>query len=255
MKILVLEDEIPAYEKLLKHIEAELPDAQIIGWGRSNAEAEHFIKKSLSEIQVIFSDIELLDGLSFEVFEKYDVQCPIIFCTAFDRYLLKAFQSNGIAYILKPYDTKQFKDAIGKFRSLFGQGESNVQKNTISELKNILLEERRDYKKRFSIKKKSGIKLLSVSDIVAFEANGDFSLAYDQTGDRHIVNYPIGEIETKVNPHHFFRINRSEMVAINYIESLEPYFKNRLAIKLKNIADPKYTSSSKTKEFRIWLEQ
>ena len=255
MKVLILEDEIPAYEKLLAHVETEIDNVELLGWGRSVAEAEHFIKKHKEDIHVIFSDIELLDGLSFEVFEKMDVQCPVIFCTAFDRYLLKAFQTNGIAYILKPYDKAQFKDAVDKYRALFGTGESNVEKKTISELKDIVTEGRPEYKKRFSVKKKSGIKLLPVDEIMAFQANGDFSFAIDGKGERHVVNYPIGEIEQKINPHHFFRINRSEIVAINYIEKLEPYFKNRLAIKLKVLKDPLYTSSSKTKDFRVWLEQ
>ena len=254
MKILILEDEIPAYEKLLSHIENELPDTKVLGWGRSLAEAEHFVKKHKDSIDVIFSDIQLLDGLSFDVFEKYDVSCPIIFCTAFDTYLLKAFQSNGIAYILKPYDALQFNEAIEKYRSLFGGGESNVEKDTLTELKNILLVDKPEYKKRFSIKKKGGIKLLSIDNISFFEASGDFCLAYDSSGGKHIVNYSLGDIESKVDPKLFFRINRSEILGIDHIENIEPYFKNRLSIKIKQLSELKHTSSAKTKAFRSWLE-
>jgi len=254
MNVLVLEDEIPAYEKLLSHIERELPDSKILGWGRSVAEAEHFVVKHKKNIDVIFSDIQLLDGISFDVFEKYEVSCPIIFCTAFDTYLLKAFQTNGIAYVLKPYDDVQFNEAILKYKSLFGAGKSNVKKDTLTELKNILLVDKPEYKKRFSVKKKDGIKLLTIDSISFFEASGDFTFAYDQNGDKHVVNYSIGDIESKVDPKRFFRVNRSEMVSVDHIEKIEPYFKNRLSIKIKQLSELKHTSSAKTKASRSWLE-
>ncbi len=254
MKILIFEDEIPAYDKLLVYLNKALPNAQIIGWGRSTVEAEHFLNKH-SDVDLIFSDIKLLDGLSFEVFEKIEVKCPIIFCTAFDEFLFQAFQTNGIAYLLKPYSEENFTDALSKYRSLFGTKQKAIDKSVISELKNILQEEVKSYKQRFSIKKKTGIKLLAAEKIVLFEASGDFSFAYDDNGEKHIVNYSIGDIENRVDPCIFFRINRSEILSIDYIEKIEPYFKNRLAIKIGVLKDLRHTSSGKTKDFRKWLDE
>ena len=92
MNILILEDELPAYEKLLKFATAEIPSAQVVGWARSNIEAKSLMQTK-QPIDLIFSDIELLDGTSFETFETVKVDCPIIFCTGFDQYVLKAFQN------------------------------------------------------------------------------------------------------------------------------------------------------------------
>ena len=152
MKILVFEDEIPAYEKLLAHIEKAFPDAQILAWARSIKEAQHFLGKH-DDIDLIFSDIELMDGLSFDVFEQHKIKCPIIFCTAFDQYLFQAFKTNGIAYLLKPYSEENFTEAIEKYQSLISFSKLNVNNDVLSELKNIINSNKKSFKKRFSIKK------------------------------------------------------------------------------------------------------
>jgi len=254
MNVLIFEDEIPAYEKLLKYVSNGLPEATVLGWGRSTSEVEHFLNKH-KDVDLIFSDIKLLDGLSFDVFEKIEVKCPIIFCTAYDEFLFQAFKTNGIAYLLKPYSEDNFAEALEKYKALFGNSQKSIDQDVISELKHILQEEQKSYKQRFSIKKKTGIKLLSVEKIVLFEASGDFSFAYDNNGEKHVVNYSIGDIESRVDPTVFFRINRSEIISIDYIEKIEPYFKNRLAVKLESIDDVRHTSSGKTKDFRKWLDE
>lgn len=251
MNILIFEDEIPAYEKLLDFVHAYLPEANMKGWARSILEAKRFLSK-YNDIDLIFSDIELLDGNSFSIFETELLQCPIIFCTAFDQYILQAFQSNGIAYLLKPYDKEKFCDAIDKYKLLF-ENHGAIKQTTFDELKGVI--ETKNYKQRFSVKKKDGIKLINTASIVGFQANGDFSFAYDEKGQKHIVNYSLGDIESKVDPARFFRINRSEIVNIDYIEKLEPYFKNRLSIRLAGRPDPIHTSTSKTPDFRSWIER
>ena len=252
MKVLILEDEIPAYEKLLGFITKNIPGVEVLGWARSIKEGLPLLDKGPD---LIFSDIELLDGNSFALFETSKVECPIIFCTAFDNYLFQAFQTNGIAYLLKPYSEEKFKEAVGKYHTLFDGGSvKSIDQNVISELKAILEREKTSYKRRFSIKKKSGIKILNVEDIVSFEANGDFSFAYDNQEKKHVINYALGEIESKLDPAQFFRINRSEIIHIDYVQSIEPHFKNRLAIKLSKRAEVVYTSSTKTPSFRTWID-
>ncbi len=254
INVIIIEDELPAYKKLETYTAAHIPDSKVIGWARSVEEAKDLIDQT-NNIDLIISDIELLDGNSFEIFEEVKVNCPIIFCTAFDKYLFKAFQTNGIAYILKPYTEESFKEAIGKYINLFNTSSDNknIEADVISELKSLL--SGKAYKKRFSVKKKDGIKLLATEEIVAFIANGDFSFAYDVHKKKHVINYPLGQIESKVNPDQFFRINRSEMVNIDYIEKIEPYFKNRLSINLQFVENPLRTSSNKTSEFRSWLDK
>lgn len=252
-RIIIIEDELPAYKKLEAYITEHIPDAIIVAWGRSINESKEIIQKT-KNVDLVFSDIELLDGNSFEIFEEVKVNCPIIFCTAFDKYLFKAFQSNGIAYILKPYDKENFKEAIDKYKNLFSNKSQNaIEEDVLTELKSLL--KGKAYKKRFSVKKKDGIKLLATDDIVSFQANGDFSFAYDLHQKKHVINYPLGQIAAKVNPDQFFRINRSEIINIDFIEKIEPYFKNRLSIRMQNFGEPLMTSSNKTSEFRSWLEK
>ena len=254
MKILILEDEIPAYQKLLSIIHKELPKSQIIGWARSVEEGKLLLNNN-DMPDLIFSDIELLDGVSFDIFEQVTITCPIIFCTAFDKYVLKAFQTNGIAYLLKPYSDDNFKEALSKYQTLFSSNSKpSITEDTLSILKNVLESDKKNYKQRFTIKKKGGIKLLATKDIVYLEVNGDFCQAVDINSHKHIVNYTLTDIEKKVNPQHFFRINRSQLINIAFIERIEPYFKNRLSIKLYHSEEPLLTSSSKTPEFRKWIE-
>lgn len=254
MNILILEDEIPAYQKLITFIHAEIAEGKVMGWARSIEEAKIILGKELKP-DLIFSDIELLDGISFELFEKEKVDCPIIFCTGFDQYVLQAFKTNGIAYLLKPYSIENFKEAYQKYQTLFAKKNTQtIDNQLLKDLQNILHSDKKSYKQRFTVKKKDGIKLIDANDIGCFEANGDFCLAIDSMGKKHALNYTLSDIEKKIDPAKFFRINRSEIINLNYLEKVEPYFKNKLAIKMSYSKDIIYTSSTKTPTFRKWLE-
>lgn len=254
MKILILEDEIPAYQKLLSFVQFEIPNHQLIGWARSVEEAKLLLSGGQTP-DLILSDIELLDGNSFEVFENSTINCPIIFCTAFDKYVLKAFQTNGIAYLLKPYTLENFQEAFHKYSTLFAKDEpQNIDNQVFQELKNMLKQGKKSYKQRFTIKKKGGIKLIETKDIAYFEANGDFCQGIDTTGQKHVINFTLSDIENKIDPVSFFRINRSQLINISFIEKIEPYFKNRLSIKMTVGKDTLLTSGTKTPEFRKWIE-
>jgi DNA-binding LytR/AlgR family response regulator len=257
MKILILEDEIPAYQKLIRLISAEIEDSRIIAWARSIKEAKAILASKEQETpDLIFSDIELLDGTSFQVFEDIKVDCPIIFCTGFDQYLMQAFQSNGIAYILKPYTKEDFREAYKKYQRFFARSTTTtvINEELILKLKEILYQDRSTYKQRFVVKKKGGIVIIEVDKVTYFEANGDFSFAIDVSGKKHLLNQSLSSIEEQLDPNNFFRINRGQIVHIKYIVNIAPYFKNRLHVKLNSIPEALLTSSSKTPAFRKWLE-
>ena len=261
MNILILEDEIPAYQKLLSFIHSEIPDGKVMAWARSIEEAKSFLSpnaatpnKNISP-DLIFSDIELLDGISFEVFEEIQVSCPIIFCTGFDQYILRAFKTNGIAYLLKPYSIENFREAYEKYQLLFAKNETQTLDNQLlKNLQNILQSDKKSYKQRFTLKKKDGIKLMDAKDIACFEANGDFCMAVDAAGKKHVLNFTLSEVEEKIDPKKFFRINRSEIINVDFLEKVEPYFKNKLALKMSYAKEAVYTSGTKTPDFRKWLE-
>ena len=253
MKILILEDEIPAYQKLTSALVSFFDVKITHHWARCIVEGETFLKKN--KYDFILSDIQLLDGTSFDLFDKIEIACPIIFCSAHDEYLFQAFNTNGIAYLLKPYSQSDFNKAIQKYQSLFNKGNyTALDTSTISALKSALQEEYNTYKKRFVIKKASGIQLLNAVDIALIIASGDFCLVLDNQGKRHTISQNLGSISQQLNPKKFFKINRSEIINIDFIENIENHFKNRLLIAVKNHKEKVMTSSTTTSDFRKWLE-
>lgn len=253
MRILILEDEIPAYQKLVNYLNEYFNEEVSYDIARSNKDGKELLSKNTYDF--ILSDIQLLDGISFDLFDDVIITCPIIFCSAHDDYLFKAFNTNGIAYILKPYSKSDFNKAIEKYQSLFKNGEYNkLNSNTLSNLKSALKEENTSYKKRFVIKKAKGIQLLNVSNIFLIEASGDFCIATDKEGKRHSISQSLGNIFQQLNLAKFFKINRSEIVNIDAIDNIESHFKNRLIITITNIKEKVMTSSSTTSDFRKWLE-
>ena len=199
-------------------------------WSRSIEDGTAFLKSNSYDF--ILSDIQLLDGMSFDLFDATNPQCPIIFCSAHDEYLFQAFNTNGNAYILKPYSETDFKKALKKYESLFQQGEYNpLNSNTISKLKSAVQEEHTNFKKRFVIKKSKGIQLLNVSDISIVSASGDFCMATDFHGKRHPISQNLGSIHQQLNPAKFFKINRSEIVHIDYIENIESHLKTDYSLR------------------------
>lgn len=250
MHILIIEDEIPAFEKLRMHISHYLKGEFTYDWARSITDAHHFLETH--SYKIIFSDIQLLDGLSFEVFEKITIATPIVFCSAYDAYLLEAFKSNGIAYILKPYNQEDISQAFSKYTSLFTEP---INPQVYSDIKSSLSEGANTYKKRFVIKSKKGLHLLESAKIALIHAEGDFCKLIDCDGTKHLYSQNIGNIYATLDPHHFFRINRSQVIQLSYILEMESHFKNRLLLTMKGVKEKVMTSSGTTANFRLWLDR
>lgn len=190
------------------------------------------------------------------IYNEVAPEVPIIFCTAYDQYLLKAFQTNGIAYVLKPFDDESFQQVIDKYKLLAkSNAEVAIPNSVLKSLMSISTEQKQAYKTRFTIKKNGGIKLLNVNEIVCFEANGSFCVAFDHNNKKHLISHSISKVEESLDPNLFHRTNRSDIVNINYIDKIEGHFKNRLLIKFKCTTKESLTSSSRTAEFRSWLER
>ncbi|GAB5522503.1 MAG: LytTR family DNA-binding domain-containing protein [Roseivirga sp.] len=253
LQILVLEDEQRAGEKLLDLIAQIAPNAHT-DWKRSVAEGIAYLQ--VHQPDLIFSDIELLDGNSFEIYDQVKPYCPIIFCTAYDKFYVEAFSTNGIAYLLKPYTREQVVEAWQKYQLLFEKEsapEAAISPALLTEFKSLLNREQQ-YKRTFTVKKRDGVFLLKVDDIAYFQAQGDFVEGVDRLGKKHILNYSLSAIEEAIDPRQFFRINRSEIVNIDSILKYDAYTKNRLVISLGRPAVNLYTTNSRTPEFRSWVE-
>ncbi len=252
MRILILEDEIPAKKKLVNYLVDYYGESVELESARTVKMGIELLEKN-SDYNLILSDIKLLDGNAFDVFRKVASKTPIIFCTAYDQHLLQAFQSNGIAYVLKPYQKTDLESALMKFDVLFEP--KSLEKDIFNQLKEILETKDKNYKKRFAIKKREGIKLLETSQIGLIQANGDFCKIVDSNGHLHSTSKNIGTLIKELNPKQFFRINRSQIVGLEHIEKIVPYTKNRLALMITGVKDHVITSTSTTKEFRLWVEQ
>jgi len=250
MHILIIEDEIPAFEKLRMYIANFLKEDFTYDWARSITETHHFLEAN--HYSIIFSDIQLLDGLSFEVFEKITLKIPIIFCSAYDAYLLDAFKSNGIAYILKPYTQEDINQAFSKYTSLFIE---QINPQIYTDIKHSLSDVKDTYKKRFVIKSKKGLHLLESAKISVIHAEGDFCKLIDYEGTTYLYSQNIGNIYATLNPHQFFRINRSQVIQLSYILEMESHFKNRLLLTMKGVKEKVMTSSGTTANFRLWLDR
>lgn len=253
MQILLIEDEALAAKKLNELLSKY--------FGSPNTKWLKSVDDSLSYLNthdmpdLIISDIELLDGNVFSLFEQFKIKCPIIFVTAYDQFLLQAFKTNGIAYVLKPFDEEEFNITLDKYNQLFGNNKKEVLPTKIlQDLKNALNSSQKEYKNRFVIKKASGIFLLSAKDVVYFQADSDIVFAFDNQQTKHIVQHRLSELEDMLDPNKFFRINRGEIIHIDYIKNIEPYFNNRLVVNLTKAKEGLKTSTSKTAAFRKWIE-
>ena len=171
MRIYILEDEQRAGEKLIDLIREQVPQAQL-EWGRSISEGMAYLSGA-PQLDVIFSDIELLDGNVFQLYEQITPKCPIIFCTAYNTYYTDAFQTNGIAYLLKPYSKTDFQKAWQKYQQLFQKELPNIDlQGLLSQLNTTAAGP--SYKSTFPVKKKEGVFLLKTSDISLFQSQSDF---------------------------------------------------------------------------------
>ncbi len=254
MNILLLEDEKLAAHQLMGLLKGYFNDAINIEWGQSVQEGLAYLQGN-TRPDLIISDIELLDGRVFKLFQQYDVQSPIIFVTAYDQYLLDAFKTNGIAYLLKPYAPEDLKDALDKYLKLFDKGDqSGVSEQVIAQLTRALGSAHQDFKRRFVIKKSNGIYFLATEEIKYFKADDDLVFAFDQKNHKHIISYRMSQLEEVLDDRQFFRINRGEIVNVNYIVKMEAYFGNRLSIQLQGMTEVLKTSGPKTAAFRKWID-
>lgn len=251
MKVVIIEDEPPAREKLGKFIARYDRQIEILAQLESIAATLRYFEMHTAAPDLVFADIELLDGNVFEVFEARKISCPVIFTTAYDQFLLQAFEESGIAYLLKPFDFQKFASAMRKFETL---------KNNFAWANNALLREIREslqqpkYKTRFVIKTASGIRLLETRQIAFIQTNNEIPFAFDAAGNKFPLGATLTELEKTLDPKAFFRLNRSEIVNLDFIENLKPDFHDRLVVRLRKLNIKLVSSASRTPSLRKWLE-
>lgn len=189
----------------------------------------------ITTIDLIFSDIELLDGNAFDIFRQVSISCPIIFTTAYDEFWMNAFECNGIAYLLKPFSRQRFQNAWDKFLRL--RNSSSDENKQLTNLTKLIEDNfaKPSYKKRFAIHRHQGFYFIDVDVITFFGARDGVIFAFDTDGKKHLLNeLTLKEIEEQLNPADFFRISRRECISKQHVEKIDRYSKNTLSVKIKS---------------------
>lgn len=256
--VVIIEDE-PLARKKLRRLLSQLTDTVNVQAELSSVEEVTGFLAQLTDANkpdLIFSDIELTDGNVFSCYQQQMPPCPIIFITAYDQFMLPAFDSFGIAYVLKPYNEAKLMQAWDKFCALKAQRSAA---NPLAELQALLqsLPARQtptEYPSRIAIRQQQHIYFLELNSLVYLQADGSLVMAFDRDGKRHYLPYTsLSAAEQALDPTLFFRINRSEMVQSHFIDKLERYCKNTLSVYLKPLDVQLKTSQSRTSAFTRWL--
>ncbi|MBD3862436.1 LytR/AlgR family response regulator transcription factor [Olleya marilimosa] len=251
MKVIIIEDEKPSARRLKRMLESidittetmlhSVEEA--IQWFNTNAHPD-----------LIFLDIQLSDGLSFEIFDQVEVKSAIIFTTAYDEYALQAFKLNSIDYLLKPIDEEDLETAVAKYKTRLPQ-KTNIALD-FEDIKKLLVNPiDRVYKKRFSVKVGQHLKLVNIDDVECFYSENKGTYLYTTEGRNYLLDTTLEALENELEPETFFRINRKFYININAIKDIISYTNSRLQIKLNNFnEDEVIVARERVKDFKNWLE-
>ncbi len=252
MKILIIEDEAPAaqrLEKLLKEIE---PGSIILESIVSVATAVKWLNQNPAP-DVIISDIQLADGLSFEIFKTVPTLCPIIFTTAFDQYAIEAFKVNSIDYLLKPIKKEDLTIAINKMKQLAAANQT-LPLDINKLLQALAPAGNTNYKNRFVVKFGEHLRTIETKDIVYFYTEDKINFLTTKEGRRYTTDYNLDTLESMLDPKIFFRINRQYIICIHAIAEMFSYSKSRVLIKLTPPAKHEtIVSTERSGDFKLWL--
>ncbi len=251
MNVIIIEDEKPAarrLSRLLAEFEVEVSIMlhsveEAINWFQNNEHPD-----------LIFLDIQLSDGLSFEIFDEVEVKSAIIFTTAYDEYALQAFKLNSIDYLLKPIDDEELESAVKKYRSLKPQSQKLAL--DFEDIKKLLVNPlEREHKKRFTVKVGQHLKIINADEVESFYSENKGTYAATSDGRNYLLDTTLENLETELDPKIFFRVSRKFYVNINHIKDIISYTNSRLQIKLNNFSEQEIiVSREKVRNFKLWLE-
>lgn len=248
MRIVIIEDEKPAAEKLTKALQKQNSAFNIEAVLDSNAVAEQwFANHPMPDL--LFMDIELSDGLSFQILDKVNITCPIIFCTAYDEYWQEAFEHNGIDYLLKPVSDDKLQQAINKYETLKKYFAQNLQQLLQSQQKQAA-----GYKKRFLVKRGSDYISIKTEEIAYFYATHKLVCMVDNRNQKFILDQSLADLEKETDPTLFYRVNRKYLVNITSIQKIKSYPKSKLELELQPSAPEEViVSQESSAAFKEWM--
>lgn len=250
MNIIIIEDEKPAARLLQRKVEKlGLTVTQML----HSVEASVAWFKTNSHPDLIFLDIQLSDGLSFEIFEQIDIKSAVIFTTAFDEYAMRAFKLNSIDYLLKPIDEEELLFAITKFKN-------QLQKSSVSALdfelikKMLLGTENKKFKKRFSVKIGPQLKVIPIDEVECFYSENKGTYLHTFENRNYLLDVTLEQIEAELDPKGFYRVSRKFIIPMKAIREIQVYSNSRLKVILPSYKDDEVVvSREKVLDFKSWI--
>ena len=251
MRTIIIEDEKPSARRLNRMLDELGVEVSVML--HSVEEAIEWFKNN-EHPDLIFLDIQLSDGLSFEIFDAVEVKSAIIFTTAFDEYALQAFKLNSIDYLLKPIDDEELEIAVKKYQSLAPKKEKLAL--DFNDIKKLLVNPiEREFKKRFTTRVGQHIKIINADEVECFYSENKGTYAATTDGRNYLLETTLENLEDDLDPKLFFRVSRKFYVNVTYIKDIISYTNSRLQIKLERFNDQEIiVSRERVKDFKLWLE-
>lgn len=250
MNVLIVEDEKHTADLLQEIIENDA-DFLVVKILDSIAGTVSYLSKHSVKIDLLFFDINLSDGLSFDIFKHIDIHIPVIFCTAYDEYTLQAIKNNGIDYILKPFQDEEIQKALDRYKNFIGQISQKLNPYQIEKIYS-----KNEFQDGFLTQQKEKSVIVKTSDIAFFSIEFETVYLYTFDKKKSMVFKNLEYIESVCDPNQFFRINRQFLVNKDAILSFEPYFNRKIILQLKvNSPEKVIVSRMKVTSFKEWLER
>ena len=251
MKCVIIEDEKPAAEKLLSLLAVSNQQVYVEAVLGSVKEAIDWLQQHATP-ELIFMDIELSDGLSFKIFEQINIECPVIFITAYDEYWQEAFEHNSIDYLLKPVKPEKLDAALNKYQMLKQHFTANYQ--TLASWP--VAQSQTGYKKRFLVKRGTDYISIRTEEVAYFYATHKLVCMVDGNGQKFIMDQSLADIESQVDPAAFYRVNRKYLVNMSAIKRIKAYPKSKLLLEVAPlVTEDIIISQENAAAFKHWMGQ
>lgn len=252
IKIAIIEDEESAIRRLQKEL-SKLKDFNFEVLSILKTVTESCIWISQHTPDLIFMDIHLSDGISFEIFNQVEISCPVIFTTAYDTYALKAFKVNGLDYLLKPIDPQELQDALSKYQNTKASHSSIHYMDQLEQFAQQFMP--KTYRSSFLVSYKQKMLLIAIQDVAYFYVKERAVFLCKKDGKEFLVDFFLDELEKQLDPNLFYRANRQFLVARSSITEIEPYFTGRLLLMAKPAnSTPIIISKEKATDFKRWAD-
>lgn len=252
MRVVIIEDEIPSRLNLTRALKSIIPDLEVVGSLGSVAEAIEWFGTHPEGADLVFMDVQLSDGLCFDIFKSVAVHGKVVITTAYDNYALDAFKIHSVDYLLKPIDREALRNTVNHCCSLMT--DSRSESIDYAKLAELFTPKQNEWKDRFLVKVGDKIILVRVENIAFFYSENKTTFLVTDEGREYIVDESLDAIESKLNPASFFRIGRSCIVALAQIQVVTKHFGSRLKVQLRSSRrDDLFVSRARTGEFLEWL--